>query len=201
MYLVLAPQTILPPFTILMVLVMSCLTRFFFPNSFNGCAIGYSFTWSLQYRLVRFINPITSLTPTSSDSVELLVFTFCPDNPEIGDSVPRVNQYPVWPFMSMWTANEASMLHTIFLEPSDSRIKGRWIVAHTYQTSLPSFFQSSIFGHFTRLHRNATATYKLGLAHFVTYKIWQQCNGIGPPLLCRIFDILHALGINHWQQK
>ena len=99
-----------------------------------------------------------SSTPTSSDSIELLVFIFCPDNPEIGDLVPRVKQYPVWLFISMWTKNEASILHTMFPVPSDPRISRRWIVALTYCISLPNFFQSFIFRHFTRLHRNTIAT-------------------------------------------
>mmetsp|Transcript_33129 Transcript_33129/g.37225 ORF Transcript_33129/g.37225 Transcript_33129/m.37225 type:complete len:86 (+) Transcript_33129:573-830(+) len=62
------------------------------------------------------------------------------------------------------------MLHTMLPEQSDPRIKGRWIVALTYRTSLPSFFQSSTFGELTRLHRNETASCKSGLALFVTYK-------------------------------
>ena len=165
MLLVLAPQTLIPPFTILMVLVLSCLTRLFFPKSFSGFL-----TWHLLYKLVHSTMLITSSTPTSSDSVELFVVIYCYWDPEIGDPVPRVKQYPVWLFMSMWTANDASILHTMLPEPSDPRMRGRWIVARTYRTSLPSFFQSSMFGALTRLHRKETDTCRSGLTLFATYR-------------------------------
>ena len=124
-FLVFALHTLCPPFIILIVLVLSCMTTFLLPRSLNRCSVGYSSTWSLQYRLGHSTNAIALLTPISSDSVKLFEFTFYPDDPDIGDSVPRVKQYPVRLFMSMWTANEASILHTMFSEPSNSIISGR----------------------------------------------------------------------------
>ena len=88
----------------------------------------------------------------------------------MGDLIPRDKQYPVWLFMSVWTASEASILHTKLPDPSDPTINRRWIVALTYPTNLPSFFQSPTLGHFILFHKNSIATCRSGRALLATYR-------------------------------
>ena len=170
MLLVLDPQTLLSPFTSLIVLVSSCNTMFFVPSSLSRCSVGYSLTWFLLYRLVHSTYPIALSSGTSSDSVVLQMLIFWVDDPKAGEPIPRNKQYPEWLFMSVWTANDASIQQAKLPDPSDLTINGRWIMALTYRTNLPSFFQSPTLGHFTCLHRKATALCKSGLALLATFR-------------------------------
>ncbi len=60
---------------------------------------------------VQIIIGIMSLTPTNSLSVELLVFSFCLVEAEIGNPLPMVRPPPVWPRIFGCTAKDASTYH------------------------------------------------------------------------------------------
>ena len=118
-----------------------------------------------EYR-AHNIDGIMSLTPMSSLSVDLLVFSFCLVELTIGKPLPMVRPPPVCPLMFMWTANDASTYHFNALLVSAPSINGRLTVARRYSIKCPSFLQSSMSGDQTLVVRNAIDTDASGLARF-----------------------------------
>ena len=128
-----------------------------------------SFTWypcASRKCLVHTTCDISSSTPTNSALVELLVLSFCLVKSEFAAPRPKVNVAPVWLFMSLCTANYASTCHRSIPELSIPSMSGNLIVARRYFITCVSFFQSSVSGSLTLVHRNATDSCRSGLACF-----------------------------------
>ena len=116
--------------------------------------------------LVHTTCDISSSTLTNSALVELLVFSFCLDESEFAAPRPKVNVVPVWLFISLCTANAASTCHRNTHVSSIPSMSGSPIVARRYFITRVSFFQSSVAGSLTLVHRNATDNCRSGLACF-----------------------------------
>jgi hypothetical protein len=71
---------------------------------------------------------VVSSTPTNSDSVELLVLSFCLVELEIGKPRPMVSPAPVWSHTLGLTANDPSTHHFEIPVPQALRISGNFPV-------------------------------------------------------------------------
>ena len=121
---------------------------------------------------VQMIIGIMSSTPTNSLSVELLVFSFCLVDVEIGKPLPIVKPPPVCPRIFGCTANEASTYHISNPSLSAPNTKGLTLSFLKYSIRCLSFSQSSLSGALTLVVRNATDRHVSGLALLVTYNIF-----------------------------
>jgi hypothetical protein len=95
---------------------------------------------------VQMIIGIMSSTPTNSLSVELLVFSFCLVDVEIGKPLPIVKPPPVCPRIFGCTANEASTYHISNPSLLAPNTKGRMLSFLKYSIRCLSFSQSSLSG-------------------------------------------------------
>jgi hypothetical protein len=120
--------------------------------------------WYSMNRLAHITLWISSSTPTISDSVELREFTRCLRESDTSAPLPMVNTAPVWLFMSMCTANAASMYHDSVCLSSASNCRTSSMVPFRNHNVFNSFLQSPSFGSVTRDDRNPTTGFTSGLA-------------------------------------
>ena len=96
---------------------------------------------------------IASSTPFFSATVELVELTFCLFESENTVSLPNVTMAPVWLFISLYTANEASILQRSILDASHPIINGRCTVSRRYLMTLVSCRQPLSVGSLTLVHK------------------------------------------------
>jgi hypothetical protein len=113
-----------------------------------------------------------SSTPTTSLSVELLVFNFCFVKTEKRNPLPIVSLPPVCMRMFGCTANEASMYHINSPLLSAPKTRGQSRSPLKYSIRWQSFNQSLVSGALTLVVRNAIARHVSGLALLVTYRVF-----------------------------
>ena len=107
---------------------------------------------SMKYR-VQHIAGIKSSTPTSSASVELLVFNFCFVEVAMGNPRPIDSPPPVWPRMLGCTPNDPSTHHLSIPLPAALIISGRFLVPRRYLMRWAILAQSSLSGSLTLVVR------------------------------------------------
>ena len=149
-------------------LVLSCCTTDGFAPSLLMIGLIDKFTTCCSINNLTLITKfIASSTPMISATVELVKLTFYLFDGENTAPLPNVSIAAVWLLMSLWTANDASMLHSNVLESSHSITRGRCIVSWRYCITLASFKQSSLVGSPTLVHKYAITPYISGRACFV----------------------------------
>ena len=141
---------------------------------------------------------IASFTPTTSASVELLVFIFCFVLMDIGHPLPIGIVAPVWLRMFGCTAYEASIHQLITLLPSASNVNLSSLVSRRNRRQRPIFFPSSSSGSCTLVHKNEMARSKSGLVRLPRYnncavKWWNKIAEAGSSLSQLSFTA------NRWQ--
>ncbi len=111
-------------------------------------------------------------TPTSSLSVDLLVFNFCLVELTIGNPLPIVNPPPVWLCILGCTSKEALAYHINTSLPLVLRIRERSQSFLRCCIRWLNFLQSSTSGALTLVgSKNAIAVLTSGLARLLTYKV------------------------------
>jgi hypothetical protein len=124
-----------------------------------------------------------SLTPMTSASVELLELSFCFWHILNNMPMPQEIPPPVWLFMSMCTANDASTNDFILPMSTHPKTNLSSRVPRRYCSTRLSFLQSSSSGLETLVVRNATA-FCMSSRHLLQmYSNWPQCCGNAPPAL------------------
>jgi hypothetical protein len=108
-----------------------------------------------------------SSTETSSNSVELRVFSFCLVEVTMRNPRPIVRPPPVCPRIPGCTAKDPSTHHSKMPVPEALSTSGRVFVPLRYLIMWDSFFQSSVSGYLTLVVRYATAVQVSGLARLV----------------------------------
>lgn len=119
---------------------------------------------SMKY-LRQKIFGIASYTPTSSEYVELVVFSLCFNDAVYATPCQRFVHSPVRLFMSSWTANDALPIK-YYSKLVDRHIIGRNFVASKYQMIRTSFLWSSLSGVFTLVQWNAIGFWRPSLPPF-----------------------------------
>ena len=82
---------------------------------------------------------IASSTPIISATVELVGLTFCLFESKNTAPLPNVSIAPVWICISLYTANDTSMLQRSVPDASLQIINGRCTVLRRYRITLASF--------------------------------------------------------------
>ena len=98
------------------------------------------------------------------NSFELLVLIFCFEYVEYRCLFTRLMVPPVCPWKSSCTPYDASIHHLIIMVPSYFSGIGNQLVAYRYLMVCCNFFQSSISGSRTHVHRKDTFVWIYGLA-------------------------------------
>ena len=118
---------------------------------------------SLKY-IIHNIWVISSSIPTSSDSVDIFVFSFCLFEADYMAPLPMDIMPPVWIFVPWWTANAASTHHFTVSLPLDSNVSIRSLMPLWYFRIFLSFLSSSSLSSFTWVVSNSTVIRMLGRA-------------------------------------
>ena len=107
---------------------------------------------------------IRSSIPTSSDSVEVWVLSFCFEDVEYRCPFPRLMVPPVCTQHSSCTLYDAYIHHFMIMVPSASSVSGNHLVTSIYLMVSCNFFQSYIHGSRTHMHRKDISFWIYGLA-------------------------------------
>ena len=118
-----------------------------------------SYTCASMNKRVHKTMGIISSIPTSLDSVELWVLSFWFEDVEYRCPCPRLMVPLVCTQKSSWNLYDASLHHLMIMVPSASRVSGNHLFALIYLMVFCNFFQSSISGYRTSVHRKGTSVW------------------------------------------
>ena len=144
MCLVLLVPNLLPLFSNLIALVLSYSMilfppKFWYVPPFRFYLSRIPTIWASKNNLAQLTSGMASYTPYSLASVELFATSPCVQDPDIKTPFPIVTEYPVWLFMSICTANAASILQIRDPESFRPIIRGSAIDSQRYLITLVSF--------------------------------------------------------------